>query len=68
MKIKLAHLLEYIGGNTNIIIRDYLNSENNLEIWRGKVDELDWSNLPCGDNYIHHITVIEGEEWLQILV
>lgn len=68
MKIKLAHLLEYIGGNTNIIIRDYLNSENNLEIWRGKVDELDWSNLPCGDKCIYHITVIEGEDWLQILV
>lgn len=68
MKIKLAHLLEYIGGNTNIIIRDYLNSENNLEIWRGKVDELDWTNLPCGDRYIHHVTVIEGEDWLQILV
>lgn len=66
-KIKVESLLNYVGGNTKIIIGDCSNSENKfIEVWRGKVDDLDWDNLPCGDEYIGHITVVEDEDWLQI--
>jgi hypothetical protein len=69
MEIKVKDLLYLVGGNTKVIIGDCSNSENKFrEIWRGKVDELDWNNIPYGDRYIEHITVVEGEDWLQILV
>ena len=68
-RIKVKYLLNYIGGNTKIIIGDCFNSDNEfIEIWRGKVDDLDWGNIPCGDRYVEHITVVEGEDWLQIWV
>ena len=67
MEIKVKNLLQHVGGNTKIIIGDCFNAENIFrEIWRGKVDELDWDNIPCGDKFIEHITVVNGEDWLQI--
>lgn len=69
MEIKVKDLLYLVGGNTKVIIGDYSNSDFKFyEIWRGKVDELDWNNIPCGDRYIEHVTVVEGEDWLQIWV
>ena len=66
-KIKVKQLLYYIGGYTKIIIGDC--SDNKFtELWRGEVDDLDWDNIPCGDRYVEHITVVEGEDWLQIWV
>lgn len=66
-KIKVKHLLYHIGGNTKIIIGDCDINEF-TELWRGKVDDLDWDNIPCEDRYVEHITVVEGEDWLQIWV
>ena len=69
MKIQVKDLLQYIGGNTKVIIGDCFNLDNKFyEIWRGKIDELDWNNIPYGDRFIEHITVIESEDWLQIWV
>lgn len=69
MKIKVKDLLQYVGGNTKVVINDCFNTDNNLhEIWRGKVGEIDWDNIPCGNNFIEHITIIEKEDWLQICV
>ena len=66
-KIKVKQLLYYIGGYTKIIIGDY-SSNKFIELWRGEVDDLDWDNIPCRDRYVEHITVAEGEDWLQIWV
>ena len=66
-KIKVKQLLYYIGGYTKIIIGDCQDNKFN-ELWRGKVDDLDWDNIPCGDSYIECVTVVEGEDWLQIWV
>lgn len=69
VRIKVKDLLQYIGGNTKILIGDCFNKNNKfIEKWRGKVDYLDWDNIPCGDRYIEHITVAEGEDILQIWV
>lgn len=65
-RIKVKHLLYYyIGGYTKIIIGDCSDYKFN-ELWRGKVDDLDWDNIPCGDRYVECITVAEGEDWLRI--
>lgn len=66
-KIKVEHLLYYVGGSTKIIIGDCIDNKFN-ELWRGKVDYLDWDNIPYGNRYIECVTVVEGEDWLQIWV
>ena len=69
MEIKVKDLLYLVGGNTKVIIGDCSNQDGKfIEIWRGKVDNLDWKNVPYGDKFIEHITVIENEDWLQIWV
>ena len=66
-RIKVRQLLYYIGGNTKIIIGDCQDNKFN-ELWRGKVDDLDWDDIPCGNKCVEHMTVVEGEDWLQIWV
>ena len=69
MEIKLCDLLQCIGGNTKIIIVDYFSEENKVsEIWRGKVDELDFDDLPAKDKTVYHVTIVAEEDWLQICV
>lgn len=68
-KIRVENLLWHVGGNTKVIIGECSNPDNKfVEIWRGKVDDLDWKNVPCGNRFIEHVTVVEGEDWLQIWV
>lgn len=68
-RTKVKDLLYLVGGSTKVIIGDCFNLDNEfIEIWRGKVDDLDWDNIPCGDRGIEHITVVNGEDWLQIWV
>lgn len=67
MEIKVEDLLSYVGGNTKVIIGNCSNSNNRFyEIWRGKVDELNFNNIPCGYKFIQHITIAEDEDWLQV--
>ena len=69
MDLKVKDFLYFVGGNTKIIIVSGSNPENEFrELWRGKVDDINCSNVPYGYYSIEHITVIESEDWLQILV
>lgn len=68
-KIKVKDLMYYLGGNTKVIIGDCFNPDNKVyELWRGVVEDIDWDCIPYGDTYIEAVTVINGEDWLQILV
>ena len=71
-KIRVKDLLYLTGGNTKVIIGDCFNIDNIfVERWRGIVDDVDldnliWDGMPCSDRCIEHITVVNGEDWLQI--
>lgn len=69
MNVKVEDLLYLVGGNTKVIIGSCFNPENKFyEIWRGIVDDIDWDNIPCGNEIIEDVTVVNGEDWLQIWV
>ena len=63
--INLKDLLQIIGGNTKIII---FNSTTNMyeEIYEGIVDNIDFKNIKYGECEVEHITVVNGEDYLQI--
>lgn len=68
-KIRVKDLLYYVGGNTKVIISDGFNSDNYYyELWRGIVEDIDWDNVPYGDRYIEHVSVVNEEDWLQIVI
>lgn len=68
-KIRVKDLLYLIGGNTKVIIADDFNPDNRCyELWRGKIEDIDWDDIPCGNKYIEHISVVNGEDWLQIVI
>ena len=68
-KILLKDFLPFVGGRTKLIICDSnSNPDEVVEVWRGYVDEINWENIPLGDEYIEHVTVLNDEDWLQIWV
>ena len=69
MDLKVKDFLYFVGGNTKIIIVNGFNPENKFrEVWRGKVDDINWDDVPYGHYSIEHITVVENEDWLQIYI
>ena len=68
-KMRVKELLYYVGGSTKVIISDAFNPDNLFyEKWRGIVEDIDWDNVPYGDRYIEHVSVVNGEDWLQIVI
>lgn len=68
-KIRVKDLLYLTGGNTKVIISDGFNPDNKYyELWRGIVEDIDWDNVPYGDRYIEHVSVVNKEDWLQIVI
>ena len=68
-RFKVKDLLYYVGGNTKVIISDAFNPDSIFyEKWRGVVDDIDWDNVPYGDKHIEGISVVNGEDWLQIII
>lgn len=69
MDLKVEDFLYFVGGNTKVIIFNVFDSGNKFcEVWRGQVDDINWSDVPYGGYSIEHITVVEDEDWLQIYV
>lgn len=67
LDLQVKDFLYFVGGNTKVIIISGSNPENKYRVlWMGKVDEINWSNIPYGYHSIEHITVLENEDWLQI--
>ena len=67
MNVKVEDLLYLAGGNTKVII-GFQSYDKFYEIWRGKVDDIDWDDIPFGYRVIENVAVVEGEDWLQIWV
>lgn len=65
IEIKVKDLLYTTGGNTKIIIFN-TKGEKYTELWKGIVDDIDFNNVPYGENIIEHLTVLNGEDVLQI--
>ena len=66
-KIRVKDVLYLTGGNTKVIIGNCFNPDNKFyELWRGVVEDIDWHCIPYGENYVEAITVVNGEDWLQI--
>ena len=64
-EIKVKELLYLTGGNTKIIIYNIKEDSYKL-LWSGIVDEINFESVPYGESEIKHITVINGEDILQI--
>lgn len=68
-KIKVKDLLYLTGGCTKVNICEAPPPNYEFhELWRGVVDCIDWGNVPYGDRYVEHVSVVNGEDWLQILI
>ena len=64
-KVKLKDLLYLIGGNTKIIIFNIANNSYK-ELFKGIVDDIDFKNIEFGEKEVEHLTVVNGEDYLQI--
>lgn len=66
-EVLVKEFLPSVGGSTKTIIGYMSDKENKYhEIWRGRIDDINWDDIPCGDMPIRHVTVAEKEDWLQI--
>lgn len=64
-KVKLKDLLYLIGGNTKIIIFNIANNSYK-ELFKGIVDDITFKNIEFGEKEVEHLTVVNGEDYLQI--
>ncbi|MBD5589326.1 hypothetical protein [Clostridium botulinum] len=64
-KIKVKDLLYVTGGNTKVVIYN-IKDNSYKELWRGIIDDIDFTNVPYSDNDIEHLTVVRDEDILQI--
>lgn len=64
-KAKLKDLLYIIGGNTKIIIFNIANNSYK-ELFKGIVDDITFRNIEFLEKEVEHLTVVNGEDYLQI--
>ena len=64
-EIKVKDLLYTTGGSTKVIIYN-IKTNQYEELWKGIVDDIDFNKVPYGDSVVEHLTVVTGEDVLQI--
>lgn len=65
--MKIAELLEFTRGDTNVVIDALIENRNHLmRVWEGKVDDIDFYKVPYGLYEVEHISVAKDEDILII--
>ena len=54
------------GGNTKVKILGIDKNDHYFMLWSGTIDDIDFTHIPYGDHSVEHITVINGEDILQL--
>lgn len=65
--MKIKDILITTGGRTKVSILSTDENEKYIALWDGIVDDIDdFENIPYGSYEVEHITVINGEDILQL--
>ena len=62
----IADVLNITGGRTNVVIYGIDENDGYMELWKGQVDDIDFSAIPYGCYEVQHMTVINDEDILQL--
>lgn len=63
--MKISDVLNVTGGRTKIIIYG-IDDNKYIILWKGMVDDIDFSLIPYGQYEVQHLTVINDEDILQL--
>ncbi len=64
--MKIADVLNVTGGNTKVVYG--IDNNKYIVLWKGIIDDIDFSMIPYGQYEVQHITVINDEDVLQLHV
>lgn len=62
----IKDILTVTGGRTKVVILSVDEKEEYMTLWYGNVDNIDFEHVPYGNYEVEHITVINGEDVLQL--
>lgn len=62
----IKDILTVTGGRTKVVILSVDEKEEYMALWYGNVDNIDFEHVPYGDYEVEHMTVINGEDVLQL--
>lgn len=66
MRMTIKDILTVTGGRTKIVILSVDENEKYMALWYGNVDNIDFEHIPFGNYEVEHMTVINGEDVLQL--
>lgn len=66
MKMTIKDILTVTGGRTKVVILSTDEKEKYITLWYGNVDDIDFEHVPFGNYEVEHVTVINGEDVLQL--
>ena len=61
IKMTIKDILTVTGGRTKVVI-----FKKYIALWYGYVDNIDFEHIPFGNYEVEHVTVINGEDVLQL--
>ncbi len=64
--MKISDVLNITGGRTNVLIYGIDKNDQYIALWKGQVDDIDFSAIPYGCYEVQHMTVINEEDVLQL--
>ena len=62
----IKEILTITGGNTKVVIYSTDKEDRYIKLWYGIVDDIHFPYVPYGYYDVEHITVINGEDILQL--
>lgn len=62
----IKDVLIVTGGRTKVVILSADEKEKYIALWYGNVDDIDFEHVPFGNYEVEHVTVINGEDVLQL--
>lgn len=62
----IKDILTVTGGRTNVVILSTDEKEKYIALWYGNIDDIDFEHVPFGNYEVEHVTVINGEDVLQL--
>ena len=66
MRMTIKDILTVTGGRTKVVILSVDEKEEYMALWYGNVEDIDFEHVPYGNYEVEHMTVINGEDVLQL--
>lgn len=64
--MRVKDIIVLLGGNTKVRMVGTDEEEKFVDVWSGKVDDINFDKIPCGNVKVEDMSVIEGEDNLLI--